>query len=126
MRWKNPFRAGPPAGTSENPEIIDPRLPPRQRSALNGRLVMALQLLFGLLIVSLPAALFGSAWSWLFNRAVAHDEILAWIFLVLISPPTLLFVAFALIADLTLLTLLMMTLLGKRVVVWGKFPNLGR
>lgn len=96
-------------GTAQNPEIIDPRLPqPRP-----GRLRFIMQIFMWMVSVSIPAVFFDMIWLWLFDLGSKQGDFFAWILLILCSPPALLFSLIAFVANLFLLFLLSLAILGK-------------
>ena len=105
-------------GTPENPEIIDPRMgsgPSSQQTShpTYSRWKLARQIVSGLFSVTLPAVILGVLCSMLLESGLEGGGPLPWLALVLLILPAGLFALLAFFANLILLPVLILVLMGK-------------
>lgn len=99
-------------GTPENPEIIDPSIPPHQ-AVTPSRWCMARQIVVWLVGLLLPAVVFDLLCLSFFRMATTYGGILPWMGLVILMLPALLFSLVAFIGSVILIPLLVLTLMGR-------------
>jgi len=112
-------------GTPENPEIIDPSLPP-PRPSLNARWRVARQILLWLASISLPALTLDLICLWLIYTAMTYGGFMPWLALIVLALPALIFTLIAMVANIVLLPAFVYTLLGRMNQIQMNDPRLAR
>lgn len=110
--WRQSPKA--PLGTPENPEIIEPGQT-RAQVQPTGRLRMILQILWWMVSAAFPAWIFDSICLWLFDQAVNHGAVLAWVPLILLAPVSALLTILAVFLCGFFAIMLVAALFGKTV-----------
>lgn len=115
----------PDIGTPENPEILDPSLPPRP-PPFSARWILARQILRWLIAICLPAALLDTLAASAVYTGYYYGGILPWIVVLLVGFPALMMSLVALVSLIILGPAFVLTLTGKITHINPNDPRLAR